>query len=441
MRIVTIGEGRCGQPIFDQLRGTRGVLYQGFKTPVSKKDIIDATLGSAGRERRRILLAHVDSGRPSLAESILGRRREHVDALPRLYRQLRAHTEMSASADGPRVFVMGQGRTGVVVLRVLQRQTMRARIRNVWESFLAGTAPNAPKGGPSIRRSLPGDDASLRDAGPEIVPSMIATLLERYEQRSFGLYHLSWRRRIKRRVIADPPPSPPSVIDDHNRFAWNPWLDAKLIARSIRRHDRMWSPADTDVLGTTLGGAIGSFVQAWLPIREVVMNGWLAEPAATSAGCQPTPGRAPWDHYSWSKHVADNLGIPVVTGEHEDLPACLIRSREQLAIHLDRGLSRERRAFAILHEVAHLFLGHRPSSDHGLATERLKRDDRQAFGRQEIEADALASRWQALLEELYLGLSSAAEVDAADPRSDEAESTVAEAPRSSPTTAPTSPSV
>jgi hypothetical protein len=104
--------------------------------------------------------------------------------------------------------------------------------------------------------------------------------------------------------------------------------------------------------------------------------------------------------FSWATTFARWNGCEVTVDEERDLDACLIETSGRYVIHLSDHLEFAAKTHSILHELAHLVLGHIPNTQYGFDPRLLAPSAVWAFQKQEKIADALASCWFYLIDGL-----------------------------------------
>lgn len=103
---------------------------------------------------------------------------------------------------------------------------------------------------------------------------------------------------------------------------------------------------------------------------------------------------------AWTRLLADALNIDITREDTGGLSAFLVQTTSKRRIYASRDLEPHALSMAVLHEIAHFVLRHRPANECGLSYETLPASDAAEFDVQERAADAMAVLW----EHIFLGL-------------------------------------
>ena len=144
-----------------------------------------------------------------------------------------------------------------------------------------------------------------------------------------------------------------------------------------------------------LGGTLPALEFAWTTFFNAVANYMDKHESRLFDSCSDGSSVA-----AWTRLLADALNIDIRRENMCGLSAFLVQTASTRRIYASRDLEPHALSMAVLHEIGHIVLDHRPANEHGLAYEMMCESDASEFEHQERAADAMAVLW----EHIFLGL-------------------------------------
>ncbi len=144
-----------------------------------------------------------------------------------------------------------------------------------------------------------------------------------------------------------------------------------------------------------LGGTLPALEFAWTTFFNAVARYMDKRESRLFDSCSDGSGVA-----AWTRLLADALDIDITREDTGSLSAFLVQTTSKRRIYASRDLEPHALSMAVLHEIGHLVLDHRPANECGLAYEMMCASDASEFDHQERAADAMAVLW----EHIFLGL-------------------------------------
>jgi hypothetical protein len=146
-----------------------------------------------------------------------------------------------------------------------------------------------------------------------------------------------------------------------------------------------------------LGGTLPALEFAWTTFYNAVARHMDKRELLLFDSCSDGSGIA-----AWTRLLADSLNIDIAHEDTGGLSAFLVQTASKRRIYVSRGLEPHAMSMAVLHEIGHFVLDHRPANECGLAYEIMCANDASEFDHQERVADAIAVLW----EHIFMGLGS-----------------------------------